>query len=735
MPLQRPARRLSALAVPAGLSVGLALALGPVSSGPVSAGAVEVPVAARAASGPTADDLPAGSVVADERIEELVRVGDRVYAHGWFGIVGRYAGPGAVLDGATGAPAAGPEIADGQVSTVVADGAGGWYLGGDFTRIGGHAAGGLAHVRADGTLDTAFLPVADGLVSALALADGTLYAGGAFESVGGTPRRHLAALATGDGGLRPFDAPQSSQVTELAYAPSAAGRSARLFVAADRLLALDPATGDPVAGFAAAVHAPVRALARGGDRLYLGESGVVALDATTGAADRGFVAPAGPASDRQVHALLYTRDRLYVGGDQAGGRLLALDPATGAADRTFAPDIAAGRNAVDVPAGVYDLALDGDRLWAAGSFTSVAGRPAGGLAVLDAATGAPAGPAVPSYDLQVNAVELSGGRAYVGGHFYLSGAVRTAGIAALDAVTMEPVPGFKVTRPAYGDLIPGDGVLFVANTHFMGYDPSKRAAATHHFYETESWPVRAFDADTGAALPGRSMQVPDLTGITTIGNRLYVARRLQDDVRFPRNQVDVYGSSHRVVASYRLPLRGYVTELASVGGDLIVAGSFKKQPVSDTAMIRVDARTGRLRGWFNPKIEGPVYDVATAGSSLYAAGIFTRVYSGRDTYSPGLALLDGRSHERSTFAPAAFTGKRVLLRVSPLGSLVWVDGSSRRFLDAATGAEVADPTGGWGDRLWSITGSTDTGLAFTSWIEPNLGGRDVYRLGFVAPAG
>ena len=76
----------------------------------------------------------------------------------------------------------------------------------------------------------------------------------------------------------------------------------------------------------------------------------------------------------------------------------------------------------------------------------------------------------------------------------------------------------------------------------------------------------------------------------------------------------------------------------------------------------------------------------------------------------------------------------MLLRVSPLGRLLWVDGGSTPFLDAATGAVAPDPTDGWADRVQSITG-TDGALAFTSWIEPNLGGRDPYRLGFVAPVG
>ena len=92
----------------------------------------------------TADDLPTGAVVADEEIYQLLRVDDRVYAQGYFRTVGRYAGPGQVRSVMDGALEDSPQIADGQVSVAVGDGAGGWYLGGDFTRIGATTPQGVA---------------------------------------------------------------------------------------------------------------------------------------------------------------------------------------------------------------------------------------------------------------------------------------------------------------------------------------------------------------------------------------------------------------------------------------------------------------------------------------------------------------------------------------------------------------------------------------------------------------
>jgi hypothetical protein len=605
----------------------------------------------------------------------------------------------------------------------VSDGAGGWYLAGEFTRIGDHPAGGLAHVLADGTLDPAFLPVADGLVSALALDGDTLYAGGVFTSIGGSARLHLAALSTDDGAVLPFDAPQAQRVTELVSAPG------RLYVGTDHVAALDPATGAPVAGFSSPVTFGVHALALGGNRLYVGGDDLVALDATTGALDPAFDGGTTEAG-RAFHSLLWTGAALYAGSDRAD-RLVALDPATGAVDPGFDPTIPGEHNSVGVPVGVYDLALDGDRLWVAGSF-------GGGLAVVDADTGAHTGTAVPSYDLQVNTVELSGEKAYVGGYFYMSDFVRTDGIAALDAATLQPVEGFRVTVPAHGDLVPGAGALFVANTHFHGYDPSAEAAESHHFFSTTTWPVKAYDLDTGAALPGRSLKVKNLSGITTIGSRLYVARRLDNHVRFPRTRIDVYGATGTKVRSFLLPVRGYVAELSSIGGDLLAAGSFSgKLPrhyYRTAAMIRVDAITGKVRA-FDPRITGPVYDIAVQGGSVFATGLFTKVYEGWDFNRPGLTKMNAQSRKDERFAPAGFKGNRVLTRVEPLGDSIWVSGGGvSRFLDAADGLNAVDPTGGWRSRIWSIAGRNDD-AAFTSWIEPNLGGRDPYRLGFVAPVG
>lgn len=724
------------LARPALLAVPLAVALGLSATATAEppppgddAGSAGITISAPGDHVDTADELPSGAVVADERIYQVVRAGDRVYGWGNFSSVGRYSGPGGVLDATTGAAGSSPQIMDGQVSVTVPDGAGGWFIGGDFTRIGAHQAGGLAHVLASGELDTDFLPRANHLVSALALHGDTLYVGGAFSQIGGAARERLAALSAEDGTVLPFAAPQSSRVTELLVPEDGPDR---LLVASDKLHSLDLVTGAPTPGFSPATQAPITALAEGDGLLYVGASDLVAIDPTTGSVVPAFdLGETGPAATlRGIHTLVHTADRLYVGGDRTtvGGPLglVAVDPDTGAVDPTFAPQIAADRSAEKIPVGVYDLALDGDRLWAGGSFT-------GGLAVVDSTTGAAVDLDLPAYNLQVNAVDRSGAKVYVGGHFFMVDAVHTERLAAFDAETLEPVPGFSANADSWGDLFVGAGALWVAETHFWGYDPDPIG---DEYYTSWTSTVAAHDLDTGARIPARSMRVKDLTGITTIGDRLYVARRLQNDVPFPRNRVDVYDKTGTRVDTFLLGPRGYITQLTSLGGDLIVAGSFigsKRYWTSGLSMLRLNPMTGKPRAYFDPHTNGPVYDVAVSRGGLVATGLFTKITDWfSTTRRPGITRMDDRSVKDVRFKPRSFRGNKVLTRVVPMGDLLWVSGSPEEFLVARTGQPVQSPLD-WAYPTW-VTGTADHPI-YTSSLSPNLGGRTFFTLGFVASPG
>ncbi len=106
-----------------------------------------------------------------------------------------------LISASTGVVDRGFPDADGFVDASVPDGRGGWFVGGLFRHIGSVQRLGLARLRADGSLDTAWSTRLPGLPNVLALARvGTrLYAGGSFG---------LVAVDTRTGARLGFHAPR-----------------------------------------------------------------------------------------------------------------------------------------------------------------------------------------------------------------------------------------------------------------------------------------------------------------------------------------------------------------------------------------------------------------------------------------------------------------------------------------------------------------------------------------------
>src|SRR5258708_1343901 len=92
-------------------------------------------------------------------INALVKSGNILYAGGAFTRVAPNIPNGAALSTSTGQPdQTYPKIADGVVHAVLSDGAGGWYVGGDFSKVGGVPRNRIAHILSNQTVDPNFDP-------------------------------------------------------------------------------------------------------------------------------------------------------------------------------------------------------------------------------------------------------------------------------------------------------------------------------------------------------------------------------------------------------------------------------------------------------------------------------------------------------------------------------------------------------------------------------------------------
>jgi hypothetical protein len=493
-----------------------------------------------------------------------------VYVGGAFTYFGPSTGGGALLN-SNGGLVPGHLPVTGTVSAVIPDGAGGYYIGGLFTRIGTVARRNLAHLLADGSLDPTWAPQTDNGVRALAVGGGRVYAAGSFEKAGGQPRQRLAAFDTADGSL------------DDSWNPGADGPVYALAVSED----------------AATVYV-------GGIFTTLGGEPRRRLAAVT--AD-GHVDPAwNPGADDYVSALAVSGPTIYIGGrfttidNQPRVRLAALDAASGHVDPRWRP-------AAD--ATVLALAVSGGTVYAGGYFTRIDNQPRASLAALDAVTGGVYPAWNPVADGSVSALTVRDGTVYVAGSFEAIGGTPRARLAALGAADGRVDPGWNPTadRPVTALAVSGGTVYAGGAFSSIGGLRRNRLAALDANGRPTDW---APSAD------GTVMS------LTVAGDKVYAGGYFHNVNGEPRAHLAAIALTNGEVDPYWRPAAdSAVSTLVVAGRTVYAGGSFRSiDGLPRASLAAMDARNGRVRPDWNPGTDGGVDSLVTAGDMLYAGGNF-----------------------------------------------------------------------------------------------------------------
>jgi beta-propeller uncharacterized protein DUF5122 len=464
-------------------------------------------------------------------------------------------------------------------------------------------------------------------VRVLAARSGRLYLAGLFYGVRNQPAKGIGAIDTAN--ARPIRwAPKVDNVTAIAISPN------RVYLAASRdglrstVVAVSPRDGTRLRAFLSVpVIGTVRNLALSGRRLLMagGFSRVASSDRTHLAAvdtRTGRVLAWSPHANAAANVVA------AAGGDvAAGGTLTSVG---GVARHGLAAiDGRSGRLlswAPQTDGAVNTVSTDGFRLYVGGDFTHISGAERSGLAAFDVATGrlldwAPkVGP--PEKFFLVQTVMTRDGRVYVAGEFaHVDGKPRER-LAAVDGISGDVLdwnPRLRGTGlngyATFTDLEALKGRVYAAGTFTLaGGRPHESLAE--------------IEADSGKVTDWAPVQ-NGLYGVQTVAatpQALYLGGdfgRFAGGSRRGLAAVDI--ESHELSAWAPSLGKGWVNtganDLVVIGSMLAVAGDFRSASgVPRAGVALFDRTTGALVQWAPPPKERAQYapDAIAASNSLLA---------------------------------------------------------------------------------------------------------------------
>ncbi len=535
------------------------------------------------------------------RVLAIAPAGDTVYIGGTFGVIGPATGGGVPLDARTAKLVAPYARIAGRVEAVVADGEGGWFVGGSFTHVGGQARRNLAHIRADGSLSN-WAPDPNLGVWCLALAGRTLYVGGDFDSLGGHSRMRLGAVDIDDDVALPWRC-------------DADGRPSAILVDGPIVY---------LGGWFTAIA--------GQPRSY-----VAAVDATTGA-----LSPWQVSLNDRVRTFALRDTTLYIGGyfwtanGEARVGLIAVSTVTGAL-KTWNPQLSRlPINTRDGGPHVHALLRSGDSMYVAGSFTQLGGQARRGLAQLDLATAQ-----ATAFDSRATrntvfgpdlwSLVRSGETLFVAGAYdSLGGASREAGLhaAALHTSTGDRFAWDPEADSFIWALAMQRSVVFAAGwfTTVGEWVPRGRLAS--------------IDMRTGRVTDWQPNPNDYVKSLRYHNGRVYAGGYFSEVGGQPRSGLAALDPVTGIATPWNPSPNAPVWAIEPLGGDLVVGGLFSSiggQPRRGIAVV--DTISGLVTPW-DAQLFGEVGAIAVSDTAIYVGGFVVAV-AGQERL--GLAALEPSS--------------------------------------------------------------------------------------------
>jgi len=611
----------------------------------------------------------------------------------------------------------------GYVWTAIPDGAGGWYVGGSFTQIGGVARNNIAHILSDGSVDLSFLPNGtNGIVYALALnvEGGTpyLYVGGAFTSINGVARNRIAKIDLSTGQVTSWNPNANGTVYSILPDPSGIG----IYVGGaftniggagrNRLARLNPTTGSADTWNPNVGNGAIYTIQVYGTTVYVGGSFtsiggitrnyIAGISASTGAVV-WYPTPGANNTVYSLKVLLTYGDFLLCGGafttiaGQTRSRLCSFDLSTGNIT-SWAPN---------VNGTVYFVTADVNDIFIGGSFTTVDAQQRNRIAKFSN----PSFPPVlsnwnPSVNNTVYVIGQNGSDVFIGGSFTQINLYTRNYIASID------LSSGKLTNWNPGTNNTVFTMLAVGSTLYIGGQFTTVAGQPRNR-------LASFNLTDGTLTSWNPSANSDVRTIASDGiNFLFVGgafTSITQGAAYTRNYLASFSLSSGLITPWAPNANGNVYALSVSGGALYVGGAFTSiHGQTRNRLAKFDLNSGGLLSWA-PNVNNIVWAIAVSGSNVYIGGQFTSVNLTTRNY---IALVDAVSGNLLPWNPNA-NGQ--IYTITLTGSTAYVGGAFTIIggqprnriagIDLATGSATSwNPNAD--NSVYTILLSPSTGRAY-----------------------
>ncbi|MFA6468516.1 MAG: T9SS type A sorting domain-containing protein [Bacteroidota bacterium] len=552
-----------------------------------------------------------------------------IYIGGNFQYVGPYTGSVIKVDSVNGDRSLTFPQCNGVVYAVISDGSGGYYVGGEFTQIGGVNRTNIAHIKADHSIDAGFSvafgsllpwnPTFGSAIWKLAYVNDTIFAIGNFSTVNSTNRSRIAAVDT-----------SGSLVSTWAPTLYNSGNA----IAANSIVI----SGDVVyiGGEFTSVNGQSRqnlaAVSRSDGSLLSWTANV------TGS----------------VYSLSQIGPRLCVGGsftqinDSIRTNLALVDTSTG---QPTALNLHPNAN-------IYASTITGSRLIVGGSFTKIGDDFRFYTAMVDTGTGMvlPWNPGATDY---VRSVIVDGALIVYGGFFKIANGEIRRGVAKFDEASGTLIDWdahLKVTDESIGSAPDIQSLFLLENRLYIGgtFDSVNATAQAY---------AAAVDTGTAALSAWNPQPNNDVTNILGAGESIYMTGSFTSVNGTARTEFASVTATTGALQSLTINANGGINDLMIVDSTLFVGGYFTS--IGDSSrnkLAAIDTATGKATSW-NPVPNGNVNDIDTTSSQIIIAGGFSTIDAASRNY---LASFNRSTKNLSIWNPNA-DGDVLCIGTSPNG--------------------------------------------------------------------